>query len=94
MKKRRIPQAITFGAVLTGAIAVSTILTISARKFVTLQGDNSPYELVLNSNNSIYNSNSFSGASPVTGTVYTGLNNPLSISGYNIISYSGKCKKH
>ena len=88
MKEKKIPQAIAFGAILTAALAVSTVLTISARKLYTVSGDNSPYTLTLNSNNRIYNQSSFSGTSPVTGTVYTGLNNPIQISGFNIVSNS------
>lgn len=88
MKEKRIPQAIAFGAILTAALAVSTVLTISARKLYTVNGDNSPYQLTLNNNNRIYNQSSFSGTSPVSGTVYTGLNNPIAISGFNIVNNS------
>ena len=89
MKEKKIPQAIAFGAILTTALAVSTIVTISKRKIFGVNGDSSPYQLVLNSNNSIYGLNSFIGSNPVSGTVYTGLNNPITMSGYNIVSYNG-----
>ncbi len=85
MKKRRIPQAMTFGIILTAALVVSIALTIRARRLYTARGDNSPYQLVLNNNNSINSLNTFVGSEPISRTIYTGLNNPVSISGYNII---------
>ena len=86
MKEKKIPQAIAFGAILTAALAVSTVLTISARKLYTVNGDDSPYQLTLNNNNKIYNQSSFSGSSEISGTVYTGLNNPIELSAFNIVN--------
>ena len=86
MKEKKIPQAIAFGAILTAALAVSTVLTISARKLYTVNGDDSPYQLTLNNNNKIYNQSSFFGSSEISGTVYTGLNNPIELSAFNIVN--------
>ena len=89
MKEKKIPQAITFGIVLTAAIAAGTVFSVVKRKLYNASGDTTPYQLTLNSNNSIYNNSSFSGSSEVSGTVYTSLNNAIGLSGYNITSYNG-----
>ena len=89
MKEKKIPQAIAFGIVLTGAIAAGTVFSIVKRKLYSAFGDTTPYQLTLNSSNRIYNGSSFSGSSPVTGTVYTTLNNSINLSGYNITAYNG-----
>ena len=88
MKKRRILQTLVFGTVITGALSISIFHSVIRKSFIQTFGDESPYQLSLNSSNRITNSNTFSGSNPISGTVYTTLENPIEISGYNIVKYN------
>ena len=88
MKKRKIAQAIFFGTGITAAIVVSSICCGIKNRFSLASGETGPYQLRLNSSNRINGLDSFIGSDPVTGTVYTALENPIKISGYNIVKYN------
>ena len=87
MRERKIIPALLFGISIVGALAVSTIITVGQRRIFSAKGDgDNRYTLSLNSSNRIYSGNGSSGS--VSGTVYTTLNNPVSLTGYNISTYS------
>ena len=86
-KTKKIVSSLIFGSVLTSSLVAGVVLASSSKNIFAVHGDNSPYQLTLNSNNRLYTSSNPS-ESTISSTVNTSLNNPISISGYNIKSYN------
>ena len=86
-KAKKVVTFLTFGSILAVSLVAAVVLAGSTKSFFPVHGDDSPYQLTLNSNNRIYTSNSPS-ESTISSAVNTSLNNPITISGHNIKSYS------
>lgn len=86
-KAKKVVAFLTFGSILTVSLIAAVVLAGTTKNIYPVHGDDSPYQLSLNTNNKIYNGTNPS-ESTISSTVNTSLNNPITISGHNIKSYN------